>query len=380
MRKLALTVGALMVTAMLAGLVPGLDPLDPKDSMKDSDGDRLSNLLEFIYGTDPNCRDTDNGGADDGWEVYYDLNRAHWPVGSRCHQLYARYDSDGDGFPDVNVDPNYRFDPTNLWDEADLADQDGWSNLREYFEGTDPTNPDTDSDGRMDDVDPQPLIPNDEWGPGGGGNIGQNSGQGQGLGQGMGQGMGQGYGQGMGQGQGNGQSQIPGSGNPGVSGPGQGSGNGQNQPGPLPYHGQGTHYGEGWGNGQNIGPGPGFTPPSRIRVIYAEAGRFLNPDGSSATGSASWVKGKPFTVRGLVEVYNEGLDSWVPIDQAMDVVIQLNQTGASYTLWEGKAGDRGNGAFEATCVIPGNAAGGAGVIAIHALGNSAAGESWLVEG
>ncbi|MGQ9583710.1 MAG: hypothetical protein ACUVV6_09420, partial [Thermoplasmatota archaeon] len=184
MRRLwASVLAMLMVGGALTGLALALDPLDPSDAKKDPDGDQLTNLQEFIYGTDPNNRDTDNGGADDGWEVYFDLNRAYWPVGRFGHDQYARYDSDEDGYPDVNVDPNYKFDPTNKWDEADLADQDGWSNIREYIEGTDPTNPDTDSDGRMDDVDPQPLIPDAQTGPGNDGNGGgQNSGQGQGQG------------------------------------------------------------------------------------------------------------------------------------------------------------------------------------------------------
>ncbi|MGQ9583714.1 MAG: hypothetical protein ACUVV6_09440, partial [Thermoplasmatota archaeon] len=160
---------------------------------------------------------------------------------------------------------------------------------------------------------------------------------------------------------------------------GQGQGNGQSQPGPAPSQGQGTHYGDGWGNGQNIGPGAGIRPLARIVVSCAEAGRFLNPDGTSSSGSVSWAKGRPFSLRGVVEAYNEGLDSWVPIDQAMSVVIQLNQSSASYVLWEGKAGAFGDGSFDASCIVPGAAAAGAGVIAIHALGNSAAGESWLVE-
>jgi hypothetical protein len=71
----------------------------------------------------------------------------------------ARFDSDGDGLNDVNVDPEYRFDPADSTDERDRPDSDGWDNLREYLEGTDPTNPDTDGDLRDDDLDPQPLIP-----------------------------------------------------------------------------------------------------------------------------------------------------------------------------------------------------------------------------
>jgi hypothetical protein len=95
------------------------------------------------------------------------MNRAQFPVESQ----WARYDADGDGINEVNVDPNYKFDPT-VKNVGDLADQDGWDTLQEYKAGTDPTNPDTDGDGRMDDVDPNPLIPDPKDGPGGGGNSG----------------------------------------------------------------------------------------------------------------------------------------------------------------------------------------------------------------
>jgi hypothetical protein len=137
------------------GSVFGLDPLNGDDSKADPDGDGLSNLMEFVYGTDPYDADTDHGGIPDGWEAYYDQNRAMFDSMS----AKARFDSDGDGLNDVNVDPEYRFDPANSFDEWDLPDSDGWDNLREYYEGTDPTNPDTDGDRRTDDMDPEPLIP-----------------------------------------------------------------------------------------------------------------------------------------------------------------------------------------------------------------------------
>ena len=173
MRKYLATVFALlMVGSALAGLALALDPTDPNDAKSDPDGDQLTNLQEFIHGTDPNNFDSDNGGCDDGWEVYFDENRASWPQGRPGCDKWARYDGDGDGINEVNVDPNYIFDPTNKLDELDLADQDGWANLKEYQAGTDPTNPDTDGDGRMDDVDPNPLIPDPKDGPGGGGNSG----------------------------------------------------------------------------------------------------------------------------------------------------------------------------------------------------------------
>jgi len=134
----------------------GLDPFSGDDSNKDPDGDGLTNIMEYVYSTDPYDVDTDNDGIDDGWEAYFDRNRAVFDPGSAM----ARFDSDGDGLNDVNVDPEYKFDPANEADELDFPDSDGWNNLREYYEGTDPTNPDTDGDFRDDDLDPEPLIPN----------------------------------------------------------------------------------------------------------------------------------------------------------------------------------------------------------------------------
>jgi len=46
----------------------GLDPLDPSDALVDLDGDGLTNLQEFLLGTDPRQADTDGDGAGDGQE------------------------------------------------------------------------------------------------------------------------------------------------------------------------------------------------------------------------------------------------------------------------------------------------------------------------
>lgn len=47
----------------------GLNPLDSSDADKDPDGDGLTNLQEYKYGTDPHNPDTDGGGVKDGVEV-----------------------------------------------------------------------------------------------------------------------------------------------------------------------------------------------------------------------------------------------------------------------------------------------------------------------
>ena len=47
----------------------GLNPEDPDDADKDPDRDGLTNLEEFLHGTDPHNPDTDGGGINDGDEV-----------------------------------------------------------------------------------------------------------------------------------------------------------------------------------------------------------------------------------------------------------------------------------------------------------------------
>ena len=176
MRKLMVLVLACVMGISCGGLVLALDPTSSEDCLRDADGDELNNIMEFMYGTDPTNPDSDGDLITDGYEAYYDIHRAEFRGDSR----WARYDGNGDGVNEVNVDPSYKFDPA-VSNALDLADQDGWDTLREYKEGTDPTNPDTDGDGRTDDVDPNPLIPDPQEGPGGGGNSGQAQGTGLGI-------------------------------------------------------------------------------------------------------------------------------------------------------------------------------------------------------
>ena len=161
----------------------GLDPRDPADALIDIDGDGLSNLEEFFFGSnpllldtdgdflpdgaemlfesDPNNIDTDGDGLLDGREVwdrdmdgvfdggFFNNDESNWVLfdydGDGLLNGPADWDSDGDGMPDgfevldmfgnprVFLDPNCRLDPLNHLD-ADLdCDGDGLTNLEEYL-------------------------------------------------------------------------------------------------------------------------------------------------------------------------------------------------------------------------------------------------------
>ncbi|MBQ6137936.1 MAG: hypothetical protein IJI73_11270 [Kiritimatiellae bacterium] len=91
----------------------GLDPADPADAALDADGDVITNLAEFLAGTDPTSPDTDSDGMPDAWELAHGL----------CP------------FADDSL--------------AD-ADGDGLRNLEEFASGADPNLADTDGDGISD--------------------------------------------------------------------------------------------------------------------------------------------------------------------------------------------------------------------------------------
>lgn len=100
----------------------GFDPNDPSVAGQDPDGDGLTNLQEFLLGTDPRNPDTDGDGVSDGEEVRRGTN----PLNP---------DTDGDGLTDAE----------------------------EIRLGTDPLNPDTDGDGIPDGIEVKlglnPLVP-----------------------------------------------------------------------------------------------------------------------------------------------------------------------------------------------------------------------------
>lgn len=78
-----------------------LDPLDSSDAVLDNDGDTLTNLEEYQFGSNPWLYDTDNDSLPDAWEYQYGLN----PL---------------------------------LDDSLENPDEDYLTNLEEYQKGTDP--------------------------------------------------------------------------------------------------------------------------------------------------------------------------------------------------------------------------------------------------
>ncbi len=116
-------------------VVVGTDPLDPLDDtpVVDSDSDGLSDIEELMLGTDPLLVDTDSDGLSDWDEVKVWLT----------DPLLA--DSDGDGLSDGDEILTWGTDPL----DPD-TDDDGLSDGDEVAWGTDPLLVDTDGDGLSD--------------------------------------------------------------------------------------------------------------------------------------------------------------------------------------------------------------------------------------
>ncbi|MCB1615892.1 MAG: hypothetical protein KDI30_07740, partial [Pseudomonadales bacterium] len=123
---------------------PYLDENTAADAAYDDDSDGLTNLQEFLAGTDFAVSDTDGDGIDDGADIA-PLNPAWYS------------DTDSDGMPDEWEGDNGL--NVGVDDSAANADTDGLTNLQEYQAGTDPQSDDTDLDGTNDDVDIAPLDP-----------------------------------------------------------------------------------------------------------------------------------------------------------------------------------------------------------------------------
>ncbi len=111
------------------------NPTNPADAALDADSDGLSNLREFLAGTQPRAKDSDSDGVSDGVEVHNGTN----PLSSTSIPAWFHFsgkidDLDGDGLSDSWL----------LWSggkpRAPHADDDGdgVNNLSESRAGTDP--------------------------------------------------------------------------------------------------------------------------------------------------------------------------------------------------------------------------------------------------
>ena len=189
----------------------------------------------------------------------------------------------------------------------------------------------------------------------------------------------------------NGQDQEPG-GNPGnPNPPGQSGGNnGQNQqpggnqgpPDPSPGNpgghgndGQDTGSGNG---GQNHGDYPGQGDGGQDGQGHGNQGN------EPVTVYWYWWHG-PADVKGGRSSSGRGdADTkWYPIDQTMDISIQLNTSRGVYGIGSGKADQLSGdnfGYFTITCIVPGAAPAGEGKVAIRASANSYYLGCWWEEG
>ena len=160
------------------------NPLDKNSfKVKDSDNDGLSDKEEAKYKTDPNNPDSDGDGKSDKEEVNKDSDGDGIIDALESAKLDSdndgvvdeldsennnpHNDSDGDTFSNVvekeantnPLDPNSKpvikdLDKDNIPDEVDSdIDGDGLSNKAEELIKSDPRNPDTDGDGKLDGIE-----------------------------------------------------------------------------------------------------------------------------------------------------------------------------------------------------------------------------------
>ena len=111
--------------------------------------------------------DTDGDGLEDGYEIWdfktlWNTETGEDEEGNKTYDL----DTDKDGFPDSYEVFTLGTDPAvaNRYDEDGNetdSDSDGWTDFKEYQEGTDPWLKDSDFDGTNDRGDATPRKTND---------------------------------------------------------------------------------------------------------------------------------------------------------------------------------------------------------------------------
>ena len=107
----------------------GLNPSDPSDALGDLDEDGVNNATEFQYQSNPTLEDSDSDSLSDSDEIYV----------HGTSPILA--DSDEDEMPD-GFEVQYDLDPLDPTDALLDLDGDGVSNLDEYRQATDPSDPD----------------------------------------------------------------------------------------------------------------------------------------------------------------------------------------------------------------------------------------------
>ncbi len=148
----------------------GLDT-KKQDQLLDPDEDKLLNIQEYMYGTDPHVFDTDGGGVGDGDERLFGTlpmdesddfsmtipNNKTYPISKITPFLMEKpspltrpdVDADGDGIPDF-IEKRMGFDSQKKGDKTEDTDRDKFSNYEEFQLGTLANDNDTDKDGLSD--------------------------------------------------------------------------------------------------------------------------------------------------------------------------------------------------------------------------------------
>lgn len=111
-----------------------MDPFDPTDAKGDIDKDGLSNISEYLENLDPEVPDMDGDGLADGYEVEV--------LGTNPFII----DTDDDALPDA-WESLYGTDPLHPDSRGSDPDNDQYSNLEEYRNGTNPR--------VFDEIDPE---------------------------------------------------------------------------------------------------------------------------------------------------------------------------------------------------------------------------------
>ena len=152
-----------------------IDPRDPEDADEDYDNDghdfdrngfiqgteRFTNYNEYLNSTDPRNPDTDGDGILDGWESFYghqasliwevcvdrnETNPEYQKNKERCisplDSRDAAWDADNDGYDSDGEREGQG--------NGEISTEEKYTNLEEYLNNTNPSNPDTDGDGCPD--------------------------------------------------------------------------------------------------------------------------------------------------------------------------------------------------------------------------------------